>query len=117
MLFLLSPAKSLDYDTPVPNEIPSTRPYFEAPRGPSVELIKLLREKSPQQISELMHLSDKLSALNVARYHAWAGKGTPKNARSDRCTSSLASPLARIWSTMVPGTRRITMNTSVTTPR
>ena len=28
-----------------------------------------------------MHLSDKLSALNVARYQAWAGKSTPKNAR------------------------------------
>jgi uncharacterized protein len=81
MLFLLSPAKSLDYDTPVPDEIPSTRPHFEAPRGPSVELIKLLREKSPLQISELMRLSDKLSALNVARYQAWAGKSTPKNAR------------------------------------
>jgi len=81
MLFLLSPAKSLDYDTPVPDEIPFTRPHFEAPRGPSVELIKLLREKSPLQISELMRLSDKLSALNVARYQAWAGKSTPKNAR------------------------------------
>ena len=81
MLFLLSPAKSLDYDTPVPAEIPATQPHFESPRGPSVELIKLLREKSPLQISELMHLSDKLSALNVARYQAWAGKSTPKNAR------------------------------------
>jgi len=73
--------KSLDYDTPVPAEIPATQPHFESPRGPSVELIKLLREKSPLQISELMHLSDKLSALNVARYQAWAGKSTPKNAR------------------------------------
>lgn len=81
MLFLLSPAKSLDYDTPIPAEIPATQPHFESPRGPSVELIKLLREKSPLQISELMHLSDKLSALNVARYQAWAGKSTPKNAR------------------------------------
>lgn len=81
MLFLLSPAKSLDYDTPVSTEIPATQPHFEAPRGPSAELIKLLREKSPQQISELMHLSDKLSALNVARYQAWSGKSTPRNAR------------------------------------
>jgi cytoplasmic iron level regulating protein YaaA (DUF328/UPF0246 family) len=81
MLFLLSPAKSLDYDTPVPAEIPATIPHFEAPRGPSAELIRLLREKSPLQISELMHLSDKLSALNVARYQAWSGKSTPKNAR------------------------------------
>ncbi|WP_431511862.1 peroxide stress protein YaaA [Variovorax sp. DAIF25] len=81
MLFLLSPAKSLDYDTPVPAEVPATQPHFESPKGPSVELIKLLREKSPQQISELMRLSDKLSALNVARYAAWRPKSTELNAR------------------------------------
>ena len=57
------------------------RPHFESPKGPSVELIKLLREKSPQQISELMRLSDKLSALNVARYAAWRPKSTEQNAR------------------------------------
>lgn len=81
MLFLLSPAKSLDYETPVPAEIPATVPHFEAPRGPSTELIRLLREKTPQQVAELMHLSDKLAALNVARYQAWSGRSTPKNAR------------------------------------
>jgi cytoplasmic iron level regulating protein YaaA (DUF328/UPF0246 family) len=81
MLFLLSPAKSLDYETPVPSEVPSSLPHFEGPRGPSVELIKLLREKSPQQIAELMRLSDKLSALNVARYAAWSAKSSAKNAR------------------------------------
>lgn len=81
MLFLLSPAKSLDYDTLVPAGLPATAPHFESPRGPSVELIKLLRAKSPQEISALMHLSDKLSGLNVARYAAWASKSTDQNAR------------------------------------
>jgi hypothetical protein len=81
MLFLLSPAKSLDYDRPVPDAVPATQPHFEGPRSPSVELIRLLRTKSPQQIAELMHLSDKLSALNVARYAAWASQGTAANAR------------------------------------
>jgi cytoplasmic iron level regulating protein YaaA (DUF328/UPF0246 family) len=81
MLFLLSPAKSLDYDTAVHDTLPATRPHFEGPKGPSVELIKILREKSPQQIAELMHLSDKLAALNVARYAVWAAKATAKNAR------------------------------------
>ena len=81
MLFLLSPAKSLDYDTPVPADVPATLPHFEGPRGPSVELIKLLRTQSPQQIAELMHLSDNLSALNVARYTAWSSKSTPTNAK------------------------------------
>ena len=81
MLFLISPAKSLDYDTPVPDALPATQPHFEGPRGPSAELIKLLRQKSPQQVAELMRLSDKLSALNVARYAAWASRGTEKNAK------------------------------------
>jgi cytoplasmic iron level regulating protein YaaA (DUF328/UPF0246 family) len=81
MLFLISPAKSLDYDTPVPDALPATQPRFEGPRGPAAELINLLRQKSPQQIAELMHLSDKLSALNVTRYAAWASKGTGKNAK------------------------------------
>jgi hypothetical protein len=81
MLFLLSPAKSLDYDTPVPDTVPATLPRFEGPRGPAVELIKILREKSPQQIAELMHLSDKLSGLNAARYAVWSSKATAANAR------------------------------------
>ena len=81
MLFLLSPAKSLDYDTPVSADVPVTQPVFEGAKGPAAELIGLLRQKSPQQIAELMHLSDKLSALNVARYEAWTPKGTARNAR------------------------------------
>ncbi|MDM0114233.1 peroxide stress protein YaaA [Variovorax sp. J22R133] len=81
MLFLLSPAKSLDYETPVPADLPATKPHFEAPNGPSVELIGLLRQKSVQQIAELMDLSDNLSALNVGRYAAWARKSTPRNAK------------------------------------
>ncbi|WP_213954980.1 peroxide stress protein YaaA [Variovorax sp. dw_954] len=81
MLFLLSPAKSLDYETPVPADLPATKPVFEGPKGPSSELITLLREKSPQQIAELMHLSDNLSALNVGRYAAWAQRSTARNAK------------------------------------
>jgi len=80
MLFLLSPAKSLDFDTPA-DHLPTTQPVFEGPRGPAAELIKLMREKSPQQIAELMSLSDKLSALNFARYAAWSPKGTATNSK------------------------------------
>ncbi|HYP84688.1 peroxide stress protein YaaA [Variovorax sp.] len=81
MLFLLSPAKSLDYDTPLPEDLPATTPHFESGRGPSVELIRVLRQKSPQDIAGLMSLSDKLSALNVARYAAWRARSTPENSR------------------------------------
>ena len=77
MLFLLSPAKSLDYDTPAGN-VPHTRPLFVKQ---SAELISLLREKSPQEIAELMDLSDALSGLNVARYQAWSPKFTAKNSK------------------------------------
>src|ERR1700751_2813817 len=46
MLFLLSPAKSLDYETLVPETLPNTQPRFEGPRSPAAELIKILRQKS-----------------------------------------------------------------------
>ncbi|NBT56492.1 MAG: peroxide stress protein YaaA, partial [Betaproteobacteria bacterium] len=77
MLFLLSPAKSLDYETPL-RELPQTPPLF-VPQ--SAELIGQLREQSPQQIAELMSLSDSLAGLNVARYQAWRRKPTAQNAR------------------------------------
>ena len=77
MLFLLSPAKSLDFETPV-GDVPHTLPQF-VPQ--SQALIEVLRQKSPQQIAELMDLSDTLSALNVARYEAWTPKFTAKNAK------------------------------------
>jgi cytoplasmic iron level regulating protein YaaA (DUF328/UPF0246 family) len=80
MLFLLSPAKSLDFETPAEG-VPATQPVFEGARGPAATLIKLLRTHSPQAIGELMHLSDKLSALNFARYAAWSPTGTAKNAK------------------------------------
>nr|WP_295785456.1 peroxide stress protein YaaA [Rhodoferax sp.] len=78
MLFLLSPAKSLDYETPLDPQQPHTPPLFVKQ---SKELIALLRTQSPLQIGGLMSLSDKLSALNVARNQAWSSRATPKNAR------------------------------------
>jgi uncharacterized protein len=78
MLFLLSPAKSLDYATPAPPELAHTLPQFVKQ---STQLIDLLRPMSPQQIAQLMDLSDELSALNVARYAAWRPKFTVKNSK------------------------------------
>ena len=77
MLFLLSPAKSLDYDTPA-GALPHTLPGFVAQ---SAELIEVLKKKSPQQIAELMTLSDKLAGLNVARYEAWSPKFSANNSK------------------------------------
>jgi cytoplasmic iron level regulating protein YaaA (DUF328/UPF0246 family) len=67
MLLLLSPAKSLDYETPVEG-VSHTLPQFVSQ---STELIDVLRTQTPAQLASLMDLSDKLAALNVARYEAW----------------------------------------------
>ena len=77
MLFLLSPAKSLDYESTLP-AIAATQPKF-VPQ--SAELIATLKQKTPQQISELMDLSDALAKLNVQRYKAWLPQFTEANAR------------------------------------
>lgn len=77
MLFLLSPAKSLDYESPAP-QVAHTLPAFAAD---AARLIEVLRRKSPQQIASLMDISDPLAALNVARYQAWSPKFTERNAR------------------------------------
>ena len=77
MLFVLSPAKALDYESPLPTS-KHTDPLF--PKD-SAELIGVLRDYSPQQVAKLMSLSDKLATLNVARYEAWEPVATTENAR------------------------------------
>lgn len=67
MLLLLSPAKKLDYDSPVRTTL-ATQPLF-AERAQ--ELITILKEKSASEIASLMKLSDALATLNVERYRAW----------------------------------------------
>jgi uncharacterized protein len=77
MLFVISPAKALDYETPAQVKT-FTQPLFVEQ---AAELIGVLREKSPQQVAELMDLSDTLAGLNVARYQAWAPKFTARNSK------------------------------------
>ncbi|RML94739.1 hypothetical protein APX70_01252, partial [Pseudomonas syringae pv. maculicola] len=67
MLMVISPAKTLDFETP-PTTARFTRPQY---LDHSQELITQLRELTPAQISELMHLSDKLAGLNAARFGSW----------------------------------------------
>jgi cytoplasmic iron level regulating protein YaaA (DUF328/UPF0246 family) len=64
MLMVLSPAKTLDYASPILDVAPS-RPEFSAD---SKRLVARLRELSPLEVARLMDLSDTLAALNVARY-------------------------------------------------
>lgn len=67
MLILLSPAKTLDFETQL------STPEISQPRflQQSAELIDELRQYSPEQIGTLMKLSTSLSELNVKRYHDW----------------------------------------------
>ena len=80
MLFLLSPAKTLDFDTPVPKPVlrRATEPLF-ADRA--AQLIGTLRKKSAAQVAALMDLSDNLAALNVQRYAHWQPQATPANSK------------------------------------
>ncbi|WP_284334878.1 peroxide stress protein YaaA [Comamonas sp. NoAH] len=78
MLFLLSPAKSLDYERALPQGLAHTLPPFIEQ---SSELIEILRKLAPQDVGALMSISDKLAQLNVARYAAWQPEFTADNSR------------------------------------
>lgn len=77
MLFLLSPAKSLDYERPIP-DLPVRRPRFATE---AATLIDGLRERSVDEVAALMDLSTTLAELNVERYAAWRPRFTAKNSR------------------------------------
>lgn len=80
MLLLLSPAKSLDYDTPTPPELADalTRPQF---LDDTAALIDLLRTRSVADVRALMDLSEPLARLNVERYAAWRPRFTDRNSK------------------------------------
>ncbi|MDK6203181.1 Peroxide stress resistance protein YaaA [Oligella urethralis] len=78
MLFLLSPAKKLDYDSPLAADYEFEQPLFVAQ---ATELIEVLKTKSEQEIADLMKLSDSLASLNVERYQAWEPSFDQSNSR------------------------------------
>jgi cytoplasmic iron level regulating protein YaaA (DUF328/UPF0246 family) len=77
MLMVISPAKTLDYDTELPIQ-DFTQPEL---LDDAQELIEQLKELSPAQVASLMSLSDKLADLNVNRFAHWQQPFTQKNAR------------------------------------
>lgn len=77
MLIVLSPAKTLDFETP-PVVQAHTRPDFLAD---SRLLARRLARFGPAELASLMKISDALAALNVARFGAWKTPFTPKNAK------------------------------------
>ncbi len=77
MLILISPAKTLDYQSPL------TTMRYTLPEllDNSQQLIHEARKLTPPQISTLMRISDKLAGINAARFHDWQPDFTPENAR------------------------------------
>jgi hypothetical protein len=77
MLFLISPAKTLDFDTPT-GHLPHSQPRFAAETR---QVAAVLKTRSPQQLAQLMDISDALAALNTARHQAWSPRATARNAK------------------------------------
>lgn len=77
MLMIISPAKTLDYESPLATET-HTQPDF---LDDACELIDQLKELEPHQVSNLMSISDKLGQLNAERFQSWHTPFTPDNAR------------------------------------
>ncbi len=77
MLMLVSPAKTLDYDTPLPIK-DFTQPEM---LDDAQELIDQLKSLSPKDVANLMGLSDKLAHLNTTRFQHWQLPFNADNAR------------------------------------
>lgn len=77
MLIVLSPAKTLDFDTPASTQR-YTQPDFLAD---SRLLVDRLAGLSGAQLATLMKISDALAELNVARFASWSPPFTPANAK------------------------------------
>ena len=77
MLIVVSPAKSLDYESPLP-----TRKHSE-PRmlDQAAELVDIMAGKTPAQIAKMMSISEGLAELNFERFQDWEAPFTPDNAR------------------------------------
>ncbi|XKH60545.1 peroxide stress protein YaaA [Halomonas sediminis] len=67
MLSVISPAKTLDFETPATTDHVTQPDFLEH----SQQLVDILRDYSPHQLGQLMGISDKLSGLNAARFAQW----------------------------------------------
>ena len=78
MIYLLSPAKTLDYESTVPS-LKVTMPRF---LEDSAELVKIMKKRSPADLEELMGISSKLADLNKDRFQDWKADYTEDEARA-----------------------------------
>ncbi len=77
MLILISPAKTLDFETPARVDRLSQPDFL----SDTEILVKELRNLSPPEISDLMKISDKLGELNASRYQTWQPIFDDRNAK------------------------------------
>lgn len=77
MKILISPAKTLDFETPLPTNEFSTSRFIKESRI----INKVIKQKSPKELSELMSISDKLAELNWQRNKTWRTPFTAENSR------------------------------------
>ena len=77
MLIVVSPAKNLDYESPLPTA-KNTKPVM---LNDSELLMNDLKKLAPQDVSALMSISDKLGTLNYDRFQDWQQPFTKSNAR------------------------------------
>ncbi|HPF51204.1 MAG TPA: peroxide stress protein YaaA [Draconibacterium sp.] len=77
MLIVISPAKSLDFETS------STTAHFTMPEmlEESEKLMTKLKKLSPKRICDLMNISPALGQLNFERYQTWQLPFTPENSK------------------------------------
>ena len=77
MKIVISPAKSLDFESALPTETYSEASFLKEAK----KINGLLKKESPKKLSSLMKISDKLSELNWQRNQDWKLPFTNKNAR------------------------------------
>lgn len=77
MKIVISPAKSLDYETPIPTKQFTQGIFLEE----AAKINAVLKKKSPKQLSSLMSVSQNLGELNWQRNQEWELPFTPKNSR------------------------------------
>lgn len=77
MYSVISPAKSLDYETELATETVSEPRFLES----AEQLVEIMAKKSPADLVSLMKISQKLAELNVERFLDFTRPFTPQNAR------------------------------------
>jgi hypothetical protein len=77
MLILLSPAKSLDFETPLPNKKQSMALYSKEVEN----LVRLARRLSARELEDMMKISPALAKLNVERFKNWSTNPAPDQTR------------------------------------